>query len=191
MNTLATVAADPADAPALNRSDLLLSPPDPLPQDVGPLDGIREQLQNTIGDAMFRPPATPADYYFEPVHNTAMHDPALESATRAMLHKEGFPAGIGAQLVREWNRAAAIADQIPPTRHALDSVRAEQTMRTQWGNQFDANLELVQAEIARIAREYPELPLRDMLASTPLGNSTWLAETVLNRAHARRARAGA
>jgi hypothetical protein len=162
----------PSSAAALGGAQPAPAAPGQAPeaQPVDPMDA-----------AIFAGPSNPAAYNFGPAPAGVQHSPEQELAFRSMFHEEGIPTAIGDQIGRLWHQAAAK----PPTPVQLELSRQTATVKLSrmWGDDFERNVAVAQAEVTRMAKGRPEI--REMLDVSGLGNDHWIISSLYNLARAR------
>lgn len=135
----------------------------------------------SIDTQAFEGPASPSAYNFGHVPDGMEFDQQHDAAMRGLLHSEGVPVPIGNELARLYN-AAMLS---PPTtgQRAISEQRMLADLRRAWGSDMHANLKIARAEIDRMAKAQPGI--REMLDVSGLGNSAWLAQSLVNMAKAK------
>jgi hypothetical protein len=133
---------------------------------------------------IFEGASSPAAFNFGALPDGATPTPEglqQESAFRTLFHEEGIPQSIGNEIGRLWNQAAAH----PPTEAQLEQARQEGsvTLHKLWGDRFDSNLAVAEAEVQRMVQKNPAIPA--MLKSSGLVHNPWLISTLYNLARAR------
>lgn len=104
----------------------------------------------------YAPPAS-ADEYELPVPNG--EDPAFAKEIAPLLHKAGLSGAQAKTLVTEWNQfvegkkaAEAQAATAAATAEAAQAQREAATLKTEWGDQHDANTEYARRAFDRGAQ---------------------------------------
>jgi hypothetical protein len=182
--TAEQVATDRAALEAHLAGDT--KPADPSATTATPQPAVQPSAEvNAITAAAFAGPAGPSEYRFESGPVDGKVDPAamkFEQDMREFLHAEQVPVA----LAREMSRIAAAGGGKPMNDQQLQQGKADAMAQLgkAWGTERDANLATVRGELARMAKPRPEI--MGILDRTPLGNSAWLAQTLLNMVKARR-----
>ena len=158
------------------------------PADPGPAVDLVEAAEAALrleeerqSDALaFAGPSSAAQYQFDRPYGAT---PNLESelAFREFLFDEAVPVSIA----KEVDRQAMLGAAKPPSPVQLELDRQQGMIALEriWGADRDANLDLARQEVARLAVKRPEIVT--ILESTGLGNSHWLALTLVNLARAK------
>jgi hypothetical protein len=157
-------------ASALSQTDALFSGTSTPEAQPDPLDQINQEV--------FSGPSSPAGYRFDPVPQGVQQSLEQEAMARALFHSEGIPVALATEIGRQWNKACAE----PPDDRALALGKQEATYKlTQmWGADYEANLAIARGEIDRMAKAQPQII--GMLIDSGMGNSVWLAQTLVNLA---------
>ena len=165
-----TASGSGSTASALGAAVVALPEENPSVEAVDPLDALA-----------FAPAASPSAYNFPPPPAGAQVSMEQATAIRAMLHTHEIPTPIGNEIGRLWNKALAQ----PPTEAQLERGRQDghAALTKMWGQDTDKNLAIAQREVQRMAKTNPEI--KEMLVQSGLGNSPWLASTLVNLARAR------
>jgi hypothetical protein len=173
--------AAPAAASAPSAAALLGSEPAPPGQAPVPAEQAAVDPAEAMDAAIFAGPASPSAYNFGPAAPGVQTSPEQELAMRSLFHQEGVPASIGDQIGKLFNAAVAK----PPTPAMIEMSRQTATaqLTRQWGDDFQRNVAIAQAEITRMAKTRPEI--REMLDVSGLGNNPWVIISVFNMAKAK------
>lgn len=136
--------------------------------------------------AAFQGPSSPAAYQFDtpPLAPGTAPDPqamAMEQSFRELFHAEGMPVPIA----KEISRLAGLGAANPPSNAQIDFGRqtAQIQLERMWGPDYQTNLNIANAELARMTKARPEIP--QILQVTGLGNSVYFAATLVNLARAK------
>ncbi len=164
-----------APAPALDQAPAV----DPSAQEEAAILAAQERQSDALA---WEGPASIAEYQFDaPLLAGMKPDFEQERAFREFFFDEGIPVGIA----REFNRQAMLGVVNPPTPIQLELDRQQGLIALEkvWGADRDANLALANREVARLATKRPDIIT--ILENTGLGNSPWLAQTLVNLARAK------
>ncbi|OIT11702.1 hypothetical protein BL241_11555 [Ralstonia solanacearum] len=159
--------------------------PAPQPQQPGAVPAQAVPTKPTTDDELtqiaFAGEAGPQSYRFEAPPRGVESSLEQEVTFRSFFHSEGLPQSIAGEIGRQWSKACAN----PPDAAALEMGRQQgmQALSRMWGAERDANLAIAQREVQRMAKGRPEIIA--MLDQSGMGNSPWLAATLVHLAKAK------
>jgi hypothetical protein len=160
-------------ASALSQTDALFSGTNTPEAQPDPLDQINQEV--------FSGPDGPQSYHFQPPPQGVETSLEQERSFRNFFHSEGIPVALATEIGRQWNKSCAE----PPDDRTLALGKQEATYKlTQlWGADYEANLAVARGEIDRMAKAQPQIV--GMLIDSAMGNSVWLAQTLVSLARAK------
>jgi len=116
----------------------------------------------------FDVPEDPGEYRFETTPPGLEPDPALEEKARTWFHRAGAPQWLARNVVSEWNRAAAHAEDGGDNSQQAATTKA--ALRRDWGDAFEAKL----TKANDLLRSLDEPEVSVLLNRSGLGNNEYL-----------------
>jgi hypothetical protein len=144
-------------------------------------EGVSEAVTTTdaFGNAL-----TPSDYVFD-VPPTGMEPLDVKELRQVQvaMSEFGIPSALGNEMARQWNKHLSAAPVAEATLKLSARSALSEMNRRHGEKQASEIIRVAKSEIERFAKKTPWI--LDGLATTELGNSIWLAESLFNIHRAR------